>query len=205
VIDGDGNAGSLILSIFADFGSGVVTDETGILLNSRLSGFFLDEDHPNGLRPGKKTMHTLHSVMVCGPCGPMMAGGSPGGDAQPQVNLQILCRVLFRNEDIAQAAGEPRWMLFPGTAPSDLQGGPEPEIRCEPDLDAESRRLFEQAGFRTTVMPRADIGSAKWSCAAGRGSSPPPATPAAMGPYGRNRGANRIGSSARVRCCQKQT
>ena len=95
VIDGDGNAVSLILSIFADFGSGVVTDETGILLNSRLSGFFLDEDHPNGLRPGKKTMHTLHSVMVSDLDGPVLAGGSPGGDAQPQVNLQVLSRVLF--------------------------------------------------------------------------------------------------------------
>jgi gamma-glutamyltranspeptidase / glutathione hydrolase len=169
VIDGDGNAVSLILSIFADFGSGVVTDGTGILLNSRLSGFFLDEDHPNGLRPGKKTMHTLHSVMVSDPDGPILAGGSPGGDAQPQVNLQVLCRVLFGHEDIAQAAGEPRWMLFPGTAPVDLQGGAEPEIRCEPDLDSESRRLFELAGFRTTVMPRADIGSAKWVMRAGQG------------------------------------
>ena len=169
VIDADGNAASLILSIFADFGSGVVTEETGILLNSRLSGFFLDEDHPNGLRPGKKTMHTLHSVMVSDPDGPIMAGGSPGGDAQPQVNLQVLSRVLFRDEDIAQAAGEPRWMLFPATAPVDLQRGTEPEIRCEPDLDAESRRLFEQAGFRTTVMPRADIGSAKWVMRDGQG------------------------------------
>lgn len=169
VIDDYGNAASLILSIFANFGSGVVTDETGILLNSRLSGFFLDEDHPNGLRPGKKTMHTLHSVMVCDRDGPILAGGSPGGDAQPQVNLQVLSRVLFGHEDIAQAAGAARWMVFPATAPVDLQGGAEPEIRCEPDLDAESRRLFEQAGFRTTVMPRADIGSAKWVMRDGQG------------------------------------
>ena len=60
-------------------------------------------------------------------------------------------------------------MLFPATAPVDLIGNPEPEIRCEPDLDAESRRLFEQAGFRTTVMPRADIGSAKWVMRDGQG------------------------------------
>jgi hypothetical protein len=53
-------------------------------------------------------------------------------------------------------------MLCSGTTPSDLQGGSEPEIRCEPDLDAESRRLFEQAGFPTAVMPPADIGCAKW-------------------------------------------
>jgi gamma-glutamyltranspeptidase/glutathione hydrolase len=162
VIDRDGNAASLIQSVFADFGSGIVTDETGILLNSRMSGFFLDEDHPNALRPGKRTMHTLHSVMVSDAEGPLLAGGSPGGDSQPQVNLQVLCRVLFGNEDIAQAAGAPRWMLFPATAPSDLLDRPEPEIRCEPDLDAETRRLFAQAGFRTAAMPRADIGSAKW-------------------------------------------
>jgi hypothetical protein len=53
-------------------------------------------------------------------------------------------------------------MLYPATAPSELLRGSEPEIRCEPDLDAETRRLFEASGFRTTVMPRADIGSAKW-------------------------------------------
>jgi gamma-glutamyltranspeptidase len=162
VIDNDGNAVSLILSIFADFGSGVVTDETGILLNNRLSGFFLDDFHPNGLRPGKRTMHTLHSVMVCDDDGPILAGGSPGGDAQPQVNLQILSRVLFRREDIAHAVAEPRWMLFPATTLSGEQVGSEQTIRCEPDFDARARHAFDQAGFRTTVMPRADIGSAKW-------------------------------------------
>ena len=162
VIDGDSNAVSLILSIFADFGSGVVTDETGILLNNRLSGFFLDDRHPNGLRPGKRTMHTLHSVMVCDDDGTILAGGSPGGDAQPQVNLQVLSRVLFRHEDIARAVGEPRWMLSPVTAPSDLKTGSEPTIRCEPDLSAETRQAFEEAGFRTEIMSRADIGSAKW-------------------------------------------
>jgi gamma-glutamyltranspeptidase/glutathione hydrolase len=162
VIDRDGNATSLIQSVFADFGSGIVTDETGILLNSRMSGFFLDEDHPNALQPGKRTMHTLHSVMVSDADGPLLAGGSPGGDSQPQVNLQVLSRVLFGDEDIAHAAGAPRWMLFPATAPSDLLDRREPEIRCEPDLDAETRRLFEAAGFRTATMPRADIGSAKW-------------------------------------------
>ena len=162
VIDSDHNAVSLILSIFADFGSGVVTEESGILLNNRLSGFFLDDFHPNGLRPGKRTMHTLHSVMVCDDDGPILAGGSPGGDAQPQVNLQILSRVLLRREDIAHAVAEPRWMLFPATTPSSEKVGSEQTIRCEPDFDARARHAFDQAGFRTTVMPRADIGSAKW-------------------------------------------
>jgi gamma-glutamyltranspeptidase/glutathione hydrolase len=162
VMDSEGNAVSLILSIFADFGSGIVTDETGILLNNRLSGFFLDDNHPNGLKPGKRTMHTLHSVMVCDGEVPVLTGGSPGGDAQPQVNLQVLCRVLFRQEGIAEAVAEPRWMLFPATAPADVQGGVESTIRCEPELDMESRYAFEQAGFRTTMMLQADIGSAKW-------------------------------------------
>jgi gamma-glutamyltranspeptidase/glutathione hydrolase len=77
VMDGEGNAVSLILSIFANFGSGIVTDETGILLNNCLSGFFLDDHHPNGLKPGKRTMHTLHSVMVCDREVPMLTADRP--------------------------------------------------------------------------------------------------------------------------------
>ena len=134
VADADGNIVAMILSIFADFGSGIVTDETGILLNNRLSGFFLDERHPNGLQPGRRAMHTLHSVIVAGEEGLHLAGGSPGGHAQPQVNLQVLSRVLFRNEDIGEAVAAPRWMLVPEL---DIDGSlptGKPSVQVEPDF-----------------------------------------------------------------------
>ena len=162
VADAEGNAASLILSVFADFGSGVVTEETGILLNNRLSAFFLDPGHPNCISPRKRTMHTLHSVMVSDDDGLLMAGGSPGGDNQPQVNLQVLARVLLRGEPLGEAAAARRWALFPGTDPAEHAETRDPLILWEPGLDRGSVQAFELAGWPTRAMPIPDIGSAKW-------------------------------------------
>jgi gamma-glutamyltranspeptidase/glutathione hydrolase len=167
VLDAQGNAASLILSIFADFGSGLVTEETGILLNNRLSAFFLDPAHPNSISPRKRTIHTLHSVVVSDESGPLMAGGSPGGDNQPQVNLQVLMRALLLRHDLGETVAAPRWALFPGTAPLELEQAPDPLILCEPGLDRDIVAAFGRAGWRTRAMPSADIGSAKW---VGRGA-----------------------------------
>lgn len=162
VMDSEGNTASLILSIFADFGSGIVTQETGILLNNRLSGFFLDDDHPNGLRPGKRTMHTLHSVIATCDDGTVFAGGSPGGNAQPQVNLQVLARVLFGQQELKDAVAAPRWMLAPASGAYGKMDQSTRDIWCEPDLPPSCATIFEQAGFRINRMTRPDIGSAKW-------------------------------------------
>lgn len=160
IIDAQGNGISLINSVFADFGSGVVTDKTGILLNNRLCAFFLDPDHPNGLEPRKRTMQTLHSVIVSDERGVLMAGGSPGGDQQPQVNLQVLARVLMKGQALEDAVSAPRWMLYPGTHPYHLAAQPIPIIKCEPGVAATVRDAFAADGF--SVSEIADIGSAKW-------------------------------------------
>lgn len=162
VVDTEGNAVAMIISIFADFGSGIVTDDTGILLNNRLSGFFLDENHPNGLQPGKRAMHTLHSVIAEGDDGLLLAGGTPGGHAQPQVNLQVLSRVLLRGQALGEAAAAPRWMLVPDVRPDGAQSAAKPVVQIEPDLPAETRSALEAAGCDIREMRRADIGSAKW-------------------------------------------
>lgn len=162
-IDRDGNAASLILSVFADFGSGIVGEETGILLNNRLSGFFLDPSHPNALAPGRRTMHTLHSVFVEDTSGIKMAGGSPGGDNQPQVNAQILTSILAHKEDAGTAVEKPRWAVFPGTIPADLASRDDRLIRCEPGLPDNVRLSLEQTGLQTENLREMSIGSAKWS------------------------------------------
>jgi gamma-glutamyltranspeptidase/glutathione hydrolase len=116
ITDGD-NTIALIQSIYADLGSGIVTPDTGILLNNRLSGFFLDHDHANGLKPGRSTMHTLHSFIVEDDTGLCWAGGTPGGDHQPQVNLQVIVRLLLLGQRPELALGAPRWTTSPGTRP----------------------------------------------------------------------------------------
>ena len=78
VSDREGNTAALIQSVFADFGSGVVGRDSGVLLNNRLSAFFLDPMHPNGLLPGRRTMHTLHNFIAVDEDGLVrFAGGSP--------------------------------------------------------------------------------------------------------------------------------
>lgn len=160
IVDGEGNGIALINSVFGDFGSGIVTDEGGILINNRATGFFLDPKHPNALVPGKSTMHTLHSVIVSDARGLRMAGGSPGGDLQPQVNLQVLARTLLLGETLEDAVAAPRWHLHPGTHPHQLAAQKTFTVRCEPGVPDGVRDAFAEAGFPTEATP--DIGSAKW-------------------------------------------
>ena len=58
-VDDDGNAVSLIQSVYFDFGSAVVAGDTGVLMQNRGSFFSLDPAHPNRLEPSKRTFHTL--------------------------------------------------------------------------------------------------------------------------------------------------
>ena len=58
-VDADGNAASLIQSLYGVFGAAVVAGRTGVVLQNRSAYFSLDPDHPNRLEAGKKPLHTL--------------------------------------------------------------------------------------------------------------------------------------------------
>jgi gamma-glutamyltranspeptidase/glutathione hydrolase len=63
-VDQERNAVSLISSIFMHFGSGMVVDGTGILLQNRGKAFSLNPKHFNRLEPHKRPMHTIIPAMV---------------------------------------------------------------------------------------------------------------------------------------------
>lgn len=157
IMDDAGNGVALINSVFNDFGCGVVGRESGVLLNNRLTAFFLDESHPNRLLPRRRTMHTLHSVMVSDAEGLRLVGGSPGGDLQPQVNLQVLLH-LDAGSALEEAVTAPRWALADGTHP--LKRAPGDLLLMEPGLSPELIETFKAAGYR--MEGTGSIGSAKW-------------------------------------------
>jgi gamma-glutamyltranspeptidase/glutathione hydrolase len=139
---------SLICSLSAGFGSGVVAGDTGVLLNNRAGDCFsLDEGHPNVYAPGKKTMHTLNCYLVADPDGtPVLVGGTPGGDSQPQWNVQVLSAMIDGEFDVQAAIETPRWVVWPGTYPADV-GNPF-ELRVEDRLGEETIATLERRGHR---------------------------------------------------------
>ena len=109
VADREGNVVSLIQSLSSGFGSGIVGGDTGVLLHNRGSYFSLDPRHVNYLQPGKRTMHTLTPAMVLRNGRPYMAIGSMGGDAQPQIHVQLLSAMIDFGLNAQQAIAAPRW------------------------------------------------------------------------------------------------
>ena len=78
-------------------------------MNNRMTGFSLDESSPNGLRGGKRTMHTLNTYMIFHSGSPLFVGGTPGGDKQVQTNLQVITSLLDWGLNPQEAAEKPRW------------------------------------------------------------------------------------------------
>ena len=107
--DNQGNVVSLIQSLYYGFGSGVVGGNTGVMMHNRGAYFSLDPQHVNYLQPGKRTMHTLTPAMVLQNDAPYMSIGTMGGDAQPQVHVQLLTAILDFQHNVQQAISAPRW------------------------------------------------------------------------------------------------
>ncbi len=113
-MDGDGNAVSLIQSVYGSFGSGVVAPGTGVVLQNRAAGFADDPSHPNALAPAKRPFHTIIPGMLLeggkllGPFGVM------GGAMQPQGHFQVVHRLVDHADDPQAALDAPRWRVDEG-------------------------------------------------------------------------------------------
>ncbi len=109
-VDPEGNAVSLIQSLYFGFGSGVVAGDTGILLHNRGAYFSLDPDHANRIEPRKRPLHTLMASMAFRDETPFLLFGTMGADGQPQFHLQVYSALLDFGLDLQQAIEAPRWI-----------------------------------------------------------------------------------------------
>lgn len=133
--DASGLMVSLIQSVSSSFGSGIIAGDTGVVMNNRVGrGFSLVKGHPNYFAPGKKTMHTLNCFLIDDASGTtVLAGGTPGGDGQPQWNLQMISALIDGGMDVQQAIDMPRWTSWPGTDPISIDNPF--ELRMESRFD----------------------------------------------------------------------
>lgn len=111
VMDSSGLAVSFIQSIYHEFGSGVVLQDTGITWQNRGAAFSLQPDHLLALAPGKQPFHTLNPAAARLHDGRTLVYGSMGGDGQPQTQAAIFTRHVIQNMPLQQAVSAPRWLL----------------------------------------------------------------------------------------------
>jgi gamma-glutamyltranspeptidase len=106
-VDAEGNACSMIESVYYGFGSCFVAGETGLLMHNRGRYFSLDDDHPNRLEPGKRPLHTLMASMAFDGDDLRLVFGTMGADGQAQTTVQVLDRYLA-GAGVTEAVAAPR-------------------------------------------------------------------------------------------------
>lgn len=110
--DADGMGVSLIQSNAAGFGAHIVAPGTGVFLHNRGIGFNLQPGHPAEYGPGRRPPHTLSPALITRRDGTLRTVlGTMGGDAQPQIVLQMLSRLLVSDDVPGDVLARPRWVL----------------------------------------------------------------------------------------------
>lgn len=110
--DADGMGVSLIQSNAAGFGAHIVAPGTGVFLHNRGIGFSLEPGHSAEYGPGRRPPHTLSPALITRPDGSLRTVlGTMGGDAQPQIVLQMMSRLLASHCDPGEVVGRPRWVV----------------------------------------------------------------------------------------------
>jgi gamma-glutamyltranspeptidase len=109
-VDRDGNAASLIQSLYGAFGSCMVAGHTGVVLQNRSAYFSLDPVNPNRLEPGKIPLHTLIASIAKRDGGLWSVLGCMGADGQPQIQLQLYSAMIDGGLDIQEAIELPRFL-----------------------------------------------------------------------------------------------
>jgi gamma-glutamyltranspeptidase/glutathione hydrolase len=124
VVDRDRTAVSLINSLYHPFGTGIVTEKSGIVLHSRGACFVMDPDHPNAIGPNKRPMHTIIPALATrgGRCvvsfGVMGAAYQPMGHAQVMLNLVDYGMDVQAAIDMARTFFEDDLSLVEGAMPA---------------------------------------------------------------------------------------
>ncbi len=114
VVDRDGNACSLINSLYHGFGSGILAEKSGVMLQNRGQGFRLERGHPNCIAPRKRPFHTIIPGMATRNGEAVLSYGVMGGHFQPMGQTLLLTNMVDYGLDVQEAIDLPRVMSLDG-------------------------------------------------------------------------------------------
>lgn len=118
VLDADGNAISLTITLNGSYGSGVVSEQFGIALNNEMDDFTSRPGEPNAygllqgfgnrVQPGKRPLSSMSPTLIEKDGKIVMTVGAAGGPRIISSVIQTIYRVLVTGLDIDRAVQFPR-------------------------------------------------------------------------------------------------
>jgi gamma-glutamyltranspeptidase/glutathione hydrolase len=151
VVDGEGNAVSLIQSNYMGFGSGMVPPGLGFCLQDRGALFSLTPGHPNVVAPGKRPFHTIIPGFVTKDGEPVFPFGVMGGDMQPQGHVQVLCNIIDFGMNIQEAGDAPRFRHDGVSEPTGTKTPDGGTLYLENGIDPEVVRALVMRGHKVSA------------------------------------------------------
>ncbi len=113
VVDREGNAVAVTYTLEESYGSRIVVEGAGFLLNNEMGDFnpvpgVTDEEGligtpPNLVAPGKRMLSSMSPTIVARDGRPVLVIGSPGGRTIINTVLQVILNVLDHGMNVAQA------------------------------------------------------------------------------------------------------
>ena len=107
-VDRDGNAISFINSLFSGFGSGIMAQNSGVVLQNRGSSFLMDDSHVNKIEGGKRPMHTIIPGLITQNGQTVAPFGVMGGQYQSTGHSDFISNVVDHGMDVQEAMDQPR-------------------------------------------------------------------------------------------------
>jgi gamma-glutamyltranspeptidase/glutathione hydrolase len=149
--DKEGNAISFINSNFHGFGSAIVPQRCGFVLQNRGGNFQLEPGHPNVIAPGKRPYHTIIPAMITNVHDDSLHSvyGVMGGFMQPQGHVQVLLNMLAFKYNPQAALDAPRFCIGAEGIPGDGNGR---KVFLEDGISEEVAKKLKEMGHETRIV-----------------------------------------------------
>jgi gamma-glutamyltranspeptidase/glutathione hydrolase len=147
VADAQGNVVSTTYTLGADFGSGVMLEGTGILLNNQMDNFSHEQAAEarakgtpaplNAMAPGKRMLSTMMPTIIFKAGKPWLVTGTPGGSTIIDTVLQLVVNVVDFGLNVDEATHQPR--IYQGNTDT---------LRVEPNFNPDTVLALKAKGHR---------------------------------------------------------
>ena len=151
IVDKKGNMVSMTYTLEFGYGSGIVVEGGGYLLNNEMGDFNavpgvttargLIGTTPNLVEPQKRPLSSMTPTIVAKDGKPVFTAGSPGGKTIINTTMQVILNVIDHEMNIAQSveAGRIHHQWLPDVTSIEAGG-----------LSPDTVRLYEEKGHRVT-------------------------------------------------------